>query len=243
MFQVMIEQDVVYNGPIQKVGGGGTKTAYQLVDTDFVVLLPNETDGQWLIDMFDRICTEEVYMYNYLTAHGLLGLPVTPCMVKHQGQVVNGLYAPAFTSFVQKKAHIIDKKNWFTCTWKPQETEKEIQDWLPVFQPFLQDLTTLLKSNVTPKGDSFNFLIAEHGSPYHVGSALYALRYFGFDFTSKRAPLQRTSYTLHHELVQTVVNEAIEEAVDVVLLYCANVSTKQVDELKTVLLNSFPLYK
>ena len=39
------------------------------------------------------------------------------------------------------------------------------------------------------RGDSFNLLLAEQGSPYYSGTGLYALRYFGFDFSSKKFPL------------------------------------------------------
>ena len=233
--RVIVDGDIVFEGNIRQVGGGGTKTAFALEGTYFVVLLPNAIDGQWLVNQFDRICEEEVYMYNYLTGHNLLGLPVTQCTVQYivEGNNVmstTGLYAPLFASFVQQQAHVVDKKNMYTCTWQPRVTSS---NWRPVFEPLLQDLVKLVQSNVIPAGDSYNFLIAEPGSCYYVGTGEFAVRYFGFDFASKRVCLRRPDGAPLECDKKLLLQDALEEAVDYVLGASLDVSTKQLEDIQS----------
>jgi hypothetical protein len=234
MFQVNIEGFTVFEGPVVRLGGGGTKTAYQLVGTDFVVLLPNSVDGQALVNIFDRICDDEIYFYNYLTTHELLGLPVLRCSVKTERETFSGLYAPAFSAYANHQAHVIDKKNIFQCHLDlTQLLPQSVQEWIPVFQPLIQDLKRLTDNKVCPWGDSYNFLWTERGSQYHSGSAPYALRYFGFDFSNKhfsRCALQPI------ENKQRVIQIALQEAVDIVFLVLKGAVSEEVSsELKAAL--------
>lgn len=239
--QVIVDGEEVFQGNMRHIGGGGTKTAYELVGTDKVVLLPNEVDGQRLVNIFERICDEEVYMYNYLASINLLGLPVTKCVVVQPGgREMLGLYAPSFQSFQKIKAHVIDTKHLLGCTWDPQsrfhalDEHKEV-DWLPVFQTLHQDLVQAANNGLLLRGDSFNLLLAEPGSPHYTGTGAYALRYFGFDFSSKRFAMTRPTLGEPHftnvcdvlammegsssnnslQVVEQVVNLAMIEAIDV----------------------------
>jgi len=229
MFKVYIEGFMVFEGAVRRVGGGGTKTAFELIGTDFVVLLPNMTDGQALVQIYDRICEDEIFYYNYLTSHQLLGLPILQCTVVSENLASEtlALYAPAFAAYKNHLAHVIDKKSLFSLDVKlSQPLPKTINEWLLVFCPLMQDLERVVDNNICPWGDSYNLLWTEQGSKYHSGTGHYALRYFGFDFASKRfarSPLQPI------ENRHLVLQNALEEAVDIIFALF-QVDEQQVDE-------------
>jgi hypothetical protein len=215
-------EEKLFKGPIQRIGGGGTKTAYKLLGTDHVVLLPNEVDGQALVDIFERICDEEVYMSTYLKNVGLLGLPVTKCVCNG----MFGLYAPSFEFYPSLyRAHVIDKKELLRCTWNPQsrfDGERGEVDWVPVFQALFADLVVASLNGLSLRGDSFNLLLAESGSVFYCGTGRYALRYFGFDYASKRFVLSRPdvgrrTMELEHECctAETEAKRAMLLAIDI----------------------------
>lgn len=237
IYRVFVNNDIVFEGKIKKIGGGGTKTAYQLEGTDNVVLLPNFIDGPWLVSIFDRICDEEVFMYNHLLSKNLIGLAVLHCYVQRidtDMPAMIGLYAPSFSSFENKRAHILDKKDTITFKWIPP-TIDSVQDWILVFNPLIEDLNLLLDSKVVPYGDSYNFLLAEKGSPYYSGSGKYAVRYFGFDFASKHHTLAhfRDLASEKKELVKL----AIDEAIDYICGFVAQLPDDKVKEIKITLLD------
>ena len=230
MFRVTVENEVVFEGKMKKIGGGGTKSAFELIGTDNVVLLPNATDGPSLVSIFDRICNEEVFMNNKLNSIDILGLNVTNCTVQkiddESSPLMQGLYARSFSSFTKDLAHVVDRKELLKCTWTYKEP---VSDWVSVFEPLIKDLIKVVDAGIYPWGDSYNLLIAEKGSPYYTGSGQYAVRYFGFDFSSKRYIL--SSFEDLSNIKTKFVKSALSEAVDDICKYIAELPDN-FDEIK-----------
>ena len=246
MYRVSVNNETVFEGEVKKIGGGGTKTAYQLENTDYVVLLPNWVDGSRLVSIFDRICDDEVFMNNYLTSRQILGLKVKHCFVEQisgptmfgqppigVGNSMCGLYAPSFNSFEKELAHIFDKKDRRTFTWTAPTLET-IEDWIAVLTPLIDDLNSVIKASIIPYGDSYNFLIAEQGSPYYKGSGKYAVRYFGFDFSSKRRSL--SPFEDLTERKKNLIALALDEAIDYICFCIGNLSNEKIKEVKNAVL-------
>lgn len=213
---IAVKGTVYYEGRIHQIGGGGTKTAYQLHDSNLVVLLPNEVDGDRLVKQFPRICEEEEIMANYLKAHGLYCLPVSTCQVTLDTGVDHvGLLAPSFHSFKKDGIHVIDCKNILRTHWDPNlitVPEDDPKAWRPVFAPLVQDLKTLCAAGVYPAGDGYNLCIVDG-----------TVRYFGFDQTSKVYLNSVVLALQNHERVQPirdrdVMEQAIQTAVEVVFI-------------------------
>ena len=159
-----------------------TMTAHELVGSEKMVLFPNKSSQtNW-----ERICDEEVFMSKYVTSIQLLGLPVVKCVV--ESDTINGvglgLYAPTLDSFQHLKAHVIETKRLLDCTWNPHSRllllDGQEIDWLPVFQPLYNDLVNALHNGLVLRS---HLLLAEQGSPYYCGTGVYALRYFGCQFS------------------------------------------------------------
>lgn len=249
MYRVFVNNETVFEGKMKRIGGGGTKTAYQLGETDKVVLLPNLVDGARLANIFDRVCDDEVFMYNYLLSRQILGLKVEHCFVQQTGIIeeenkyishpigdgnsICGLYAPSFLSFEKDLAHIFDKKDIFTFNWTAPEVET-ISEWIEIFNPLIEDLKLLINSGIVPYGDSYNFLIAEKGSPYYKGSGEYAVRYFGFDFASKRGGLSPFR-NLSDQKIE-LMSFAIVEAVDYICFCVGKLPNDKISEVKNAIL-------
>lgn len=233
MVKVFIDNELVFEGAMGRLGGGGTKTAYALNGTDFAVLLPNEVDGEALERVFPRICHEEETFYKYLSTNNVaLSLPVQTCVVTlDNGKTLFGLYTPCFDAFVQKGAFVLDQKDSRACCWDSKRcinpTFFDADSWIPIFMPFVQDLKRLANAGIVPLGDSLNFVITTpaFGESHVDPTVPFQVRFFGFDFTSKRyvSDLAQSMNCLEPgTLLKPAVEfnyleEALDVAVDVVL--------------------------
>jgi hypothetical protein len=196
--QIFQNQQLIFEGYMKKIGGGGTKSAYECIGTNKVVLLPNEVDGEALERVFPRICNEECIIHNYLTLNNVAcSLLVSICTLKFMdtGKTLTALYAPNFNSFPAEGEYVIDQRNWWNnCCFNRSEREinptfYNVNSWVPVFEPLITDLKRLEDAGICPAGDSLNFIITSRGSPHHVDvSVPYQVHYFGFGFASKHRP-------------------------------------------------------
>jgi hypothetical protein len=183
MIKVLVDNNIVFEGDIKFLSGGGTKSVYSLIGTDKVVLLPNEVDGITLINKFDRIRNEELEMYKFLQSISILSLKIELCDIVNNvnGNVMKGIYSPSFESYISQGLFIIDLKNSNTTYWKRENKLNEIPDniesWYPIFKPLLNDFQILLENGILPYGDNLNLAVSKKDT--------YVLRYFGFDFSSK----------------------------------------------------------
>jgi hypothetical protein len=186
MYKVIVDEKVVFEGDIKFFNGGGTKSVYNLVGTDKVVLLPNFVDGQWLINEFDRIRKEELEMYKYLQSISILSLKIELCDIisNKDGKIIKGIYSPSFESYMSQGLYIYDTKNYLTTYWKNEYNQNNnitnIYTWIPIFQPLFNDFKILLQNGIMPYGDNLNFVVISSDKYKHT------VRYFGFDFSSKR---------------------------------------------------------
>jgi len=192
--KIIINNEIVFEGNIKKIGGGGTKSAYSLIGTNKVVLLPNEIDGYWLEREFNRIRNEELTIYKYLKSKSIPSLKIKLCDAFINGKHKVGIYSPSFESYIDKGAYILDLKNPLSCCWDNEiefnKTFFELESWISIFKPLFDDLKNASENGLRllPYYDHFNLMITKKGSTYHLGEAEYAVRFFGFDFSSKRYP-------------------------------------------------------
>lgn len=192
--KIIINNEIVFEGNIKKIGGGGTKSAYSLIGTSKVVLLPNEIDGYWLEREFDRIRSEELTIYKYLKSKSILSLKIKLCDVFINGKHKLGIYSPSFESYIDKGAYVLDLKNPLSCCWDNEiefnKTFFDLESWIPILKPLINDLHNASENGLqfVPYYDNFNLIITKKGGSYHIGESDYAVRFFGFDFTSKRSP-------------------------------------------------------
>lgn len=182
------------------IGAGGTKTAY-LIDDKIVVFRPNAMDGQRLINIWDRIITDELMMSELLHKIGILNLNFKLCQIKlNQTLTLQTLCSQSFKSEISNGLYIIDTKNINSSTWPKDNSISffavdvdpyNVDNWLKAMESYILDVNTLVKNNLSLCGDSLNFAFAAKGSKYHSGSdQLFEIRIFGFDFTSKYSPLK-----------------------------------------------------
>jgi len=192
---VIVNNQIVFNGDMKKIGGGGTKSAYSLVGTNKVVLLPNEIDGDWLVREFKRIRNEELIIHQYLKSKSIPSLDIEICDVfLDNAHYKPGIYCPSFESYIEQGAYILDNKNPYPFYWNKKNVFNssffELESWIPIFKPLFDDLKNASENGLRllPYYDHFNLMITKKGSTYHLGEAEYAVRFFGFDFSSKRYP-------------------------------------------------------
>lgn len=257
MVKVSIDNELVFEGVIGRLGGGGTKTAYGLQGTDYAVLVPNEVDGLQLEKVFPRICYEEETMFNYLSTNDIApSLPVKTCTVTlDNGKTLPALYAPCFESFMEAGAYVLDSKEPYSCCWNPRlcmnPTFYDVDSWVPIFEPLIQDLKRLVGAGIVPLGDCLNFVITTPASKYHVNPAVpYQVRFFGFDFSSKRYVSERVQAIASLEPGTFLkpaqdlnyLSEALDLAVDLVVTLTrtqvvAEETTEQVDAIRALYQN------
>lgn len=192
---VILNNQIIFNGDMKKIGGGGTKSAYSLVGTNKVVLLPNEIDGDWLVREFKRIRNEELVIHQYLKSKSIPSLDIEICDVfLDNAHYKPGIYCPSFESYIEQGAYILDNKNPYPFYWNKKNVFNssffELESWIPIFKPLFDDLKNASENGLSllPYYDNFNLMITKKGSTYHLGESEYAVRFFGFDFSSKRYP-------------------------------------------------------
>jgi len=244
---VIVNNQIVFNGDMKKIGGGGTKSAYSLVGTNKVVLLPNEIDGDWLVREFKRIRNEELVIHQYLKSKSIPSLEIELCDVfLDNAHYKPGIYCPSFESYIEQGVYILDTKNPYPFYWDKKTVFNssffELESWIPIFKPLFDDIKNASENGLLlqPYYDNFNLMITKKGSIYHIGKAEYAVRFFGFDFTSKRHPsslvekimtgkqLEKVEYVLD---IYTIVNLVFNHIIDY------NDMTQEIRELKLNLIN------
>jgi hypothetical protein len=223
MYKVVVNDYIVFEGEIKKIGGGGTKTAYQLVNTYNVILLPNDLDGQKLINQFDRIRKEELVMHQYLSSKSIPSLEIQLCDVYFNDTTRQGIYCPSFETYAKNGSYIIDSKNMYLSFWNKEtifnENFNDFKSWIPIIKPLYDDFVVLLENGIMPYGDNFNLMITQKNSEYHNSESKYALRFFGFDFTSKHyinKTVEKINNGIELENIKSdsLIKNLLEEAMD-----------------------------
>ena len=182
---------------LKVLGRGGSKKAYEL-DKGRCLMIPNmDVDPIGAIaERWPRMVYEEVKMSELLTRLGLLSpshrrvslfLSENP----HEERIP-AYFSKTFAHFETEGVFIIDMKNQESSTWKKdthflfasEEARLNIENWLAVIDPFLNDLANVALYQIPNGSDSCNVAIVKE--PSQSGDILYKLRYFGFDFSTKR---------------------------------------------------------
>jgi hypothetical protein len=184
----VIDRDVP--GKIKCIGCGGTKTIYQIED-DICIAVPNAIDGRALAAEWPRIIGDEMEISQYLISLGLLHIPISKCIVKFVSATdceYETIMMPTFASYARNNQYIMDSKNAESSTFPsdgsiqilPPEQMDDIDAWIRVFDSLFSDLRIMTKNCISPPGDAMNLIVIKNDrGDYHV-------RFFGFDFTSKR---------------------------------------------------------
>jgi hypothetical protein len=172
----------------KSLGNGGCKRAVQLSNGK-ALLIPNmDTDPINAIENYwPRIVDEEIKMSNFLQQIGVLGLQLQKVTVFSQKDSEYGIPAyltDSFDSLKEKNIYVIDSKNSKSSTWKHKlfanlEDAKNPENWKSITSLLVEDIAKLAHYQFSLGGDSLNVAIVRNLSEDHI-------RYFGFDFTSKR---------------------------------------------------------
>lgn len=181
------------------LGGGGSKSVYQIGEFEALVI-PNMTldSIEDIALRWKRMVLEEVKMSKFLLSIGLLAPTLMPTRVSYTNPNVS---IPTYRTYPFKLLkdiegiYVIDLKNSYSSTWEKGEnflfnsTEERMDEknWESVFDIFLTDVLKICTFNLPVSGDSVNMAIAVHESD--EGKTEYKVRYFGFDFSSKRSEL------------------------------------------------------
>lgn len=208
--------------------GGGSKIPYlfrqkeKSEDSKFILLLPNF--GHDLSEeLWARMILEEVAMTVFLEGLGVPFSKLVPCELKKQeGGSVQVMLSPAFSSYQDKGAYVIDGKRYEARVLPPKEAHPLLnlkdpdESWIAFLRPLFNDLIKLGKTGIPFNGDSANIVFVARNSQWHSGSSLqFEGRFFGFDFSSKggimHQPESRTP--LSDILFSTGLNQTVSLAI------------------------------
>lgn len=191
---------------IRTLGFGGTKVAVEL-QGGHALLLPSTRADQIerIIPAWNRIVYEEVAMSQLLTRIGLLSplswqVRIACSPVAREGSI-SAYLSETFENLGRTREwYVIDRKNEDSSIWKlgqhflfrSEEERLNIQNWDSVVDALITDAVKLCIHQIPFGGDSFNLAIVRN--PYATTISQYEARFFGFDFSSKRAPLYPRSF-------------------------------------------------
>lgn len=191
---------------IGMLGAGGSKKAI-LLENETALLLPNlDTICVQHIDYVTSTATlwqdmmqEEIAISSVLTSVGLLcSEPKYVEVALSKDSIQERLPAyicKTFKSLANEGNFIIDTKNWRSSTWREgkdflftTETERlNEKNWSATLDPLLTDLAKIVLYRLPSNTDSLNMAIIKKPIVSEESSNQYEVRYFGFDFSSKRA--------------------------------------------------------
>jgi hypothetical protein len=178
------------------LGRGGSKKAIQVARGRALILPNMDADptahiaGRW-----ERMVLEEVKMSKILSRLGLLSPlseQVSVALTESSENVIPAYISESFENLSLKGCFIIDIKNSDSSTWKEgehslfQSDEERLSEknWDSVFDSALTDISKICSYNIPAEGDSLNIAIVKKASDSAV--CQHEVRYFGFDFSSKR---------------------------------------------------------
>ncbi len=196
----------------KKLGGGGSKTAYQVSDSVALLLSNNLFEGMW-----ERIVREDFAMSQFLQSVGLYGQRLEKVIyfdsdeARTKGE--NPLYALKAESFLSLRGRnfwVIDSKDrtyqvfpkkFFTTS----EERKKAKNWLPLMGTIASDIAKIVHYRLPTHPDSFNFAyIPKDHSDLVSGKVVEArsfdLRYYGFDYTHKHKVIEIPTRTPFSQL-------------------------------------------
>lgn len=205
------------------LGYGGTKTTYG-INKSIVVFEPNTTDGQGLINIWNRIIADEIQMSLFLQKIGILTLTFNICKIKNKNQkVIQTISAQSFESEINNGIYIIDTKNSRSSTWPkdgslslftPNLDPYDINNWLDIMKPYILDIKNLVKNNICLSGDSLNLAFVKKGSTAHSSSdLLFEVRLFAFDFANKHYALDIKNMKPSTYFINNALSRGAEYAV------------------------------
>lgn len=208
------------------LGNGGSKRAFQL-EGNRALILPN-MDIDRLEDIakrWERIVLEEVKMSEILTRIGLLSpssVQVHISLSTSSEKVIPAYICETFESLSLKDCFVIDAKNHKSSTWKREENflfhsdddRLKVENWDAVFDTALTDIAKICYYNIPNGIDSLNLAVVKN--PKDSSICPHQVRYFGFDFSSKRKALvlpniENPSPVLHPSKIRTLLDHIIDK--------------------------------
>lgn len=177
---------------LEKLGGGGSKTAYKISDDEALLLSNNLYPSIW-----HRIVNEDYAMSQFLQSVGLLGQNLEK--VKLFDDLVSqetpryALKAESFDSLRRRNIIVIDTKNTTYFDKKFFKTQEEIENpdnWLPLMSAMKKDIAKIIHYQLPTGGDSFNFAYvlrqeSDLRAQRELEAQSFEMRYYGFDYTLK----------------------------------------------------------
>jgi len=178
------------------LGRGGSKKAIQVARGRALILPNMDVDPTaYIAGRWERMVLEEVKMSKILNRLGLLSPlseQVSVTLTKSSECVIPAYISETFENLSLKGCFIIDTKNPDSSTWKQEERslfqsdEERLSEknWDSVFDSALTDIEKICLYDIPAGGDSVNIAVVKKASDSAV--CQHEVRYFGFDFSSKR---------------------------------------------------------
>ena len=185
----------------EHVNGGGTKTVFA-INEFLVTARPNLLDGQELIDVWPRIVQDEFTVSKIWDMHDIPHMQLIPSIVAFNYCGID-YTLPSFVavnfSFLATRGILVVE-----CNSNTPKTVSHIiaslilpqtpQEWAIVIQPLIDDLVNIVRHKIPCSCDSMNLaLFVAHNN------TISEVRLFGFDFSSKRQPLDPNDASKHDE--------------------------------------------
>jgi hypothetical protein len=210
------------------LGKGGSKKAFEIAQGRALILPNMDTDSMIsVIKNWTRIVDEEVKMSQLLKSVGLLS-PLSEKVTISVASRTLLATIPAYTSLsfehlaYQYNQFIIDYKTPASSMWienknflfANQNERWNIQNWTSVLDEMLNDIIKLCQYNIPIDEDSYNLAIVKGQSPP------YQVRYFGFDFSSKRERLEVSySEVAAQDIDLNQVKKLIQRTLSIIFSY------------------------
>lgn len=221
---------------LEVVGYGGFKKAVKL-ESGLVLLIRN-MDVENIEDVeavsaiaarWQSAVKEEVGMSQWLSKLDLLSpLSQEVCvfLAPDAESSIAAYSSESFDGALSRGVHIIDVKNPLKSTWKicrdrifsSEEERMKLESWDSMVRSLLKDVAQVCKYDVPYGVDSLNIAIIKTSDD----PLLYAIRYYGFDFSSKHGSFELPDGSLKDlslEEAEPLVKYLLTRVFDKVLEY------------------------
>lgn len=194
----------------RKLGQGGSKIAWE-ISADYVLMLPS-TDHDDPSSYWPHVVHDEVLFSNILKAFGLMTTNNKLVTVTINNSTIPAYISTNFRKFAHHGMFVFESKG------KPPFAFPYINNthyWHCMFKSLYKDAINMYRLQLPASGDSVNFIVLSR--PTTTKGCDYKVRYFGFDFSSKRKmrskPIIRyINERNYYEIipyVRTVVDDAL----------------------------------
>ena len=242
---------------LEVVGYGGFKKAVKLESGRVLLIRNMDVENiedveavQAVAAVWQRAVKEEVFMSQLLSTVNLLSplsREVRVFLALDAEASITAYSSESFDQALSRGMHVIDVKNRLKSTWKScknrlfssEEDRMKPESWDSMIKPLLKDVAQICKYDLPCGVDSLNIAIIKTSDD----PLSYAIRYYGFDFSSKLRPSKLPDGSLQDlsiEDAEPLVKHLLKHVFDTVLEYeYAPHFPRKADELRDTLVERY----